>query len=77
MPRWDKNNPASVKAWQDASSAYAQGAKGRVRAVVGEELRAENIWETKELPALKANPNVTEIVRIDPATGKETVIFKR
>jgi hypothetical protein len=36
-----------------------------------------NIWENVELPALKANKNVTEISTIDPKTLKETVIYKR
>ncbi len=77
LPKWDPNNPASVKAFRDASEAYAKGAKGTVHAVVGESLRPGNVWKTVELPALIANQNVTQIIQIDPLTGVETVIFTR
>ncbi len=77
LPTWDAANPASVQAWQNASRSYAEGASGNVRAVIGDSLRPGSIWETIELPALKANPNVTRIIQINPATGVETVIFSR
>ncbi|HEX2355526.1 MAG TPA: hypothetical protein VHI50_03560, partial [Micromonosporaceae bacterium] len=77
LPTWDPSNPATVQAWKDASEAYAQGASGQVRAVVGTDLRPGNVWEDVELPALMRNPNVTSIVKIDPATGAETTIFTR
>jgi len=77
MPAWDEANPASVKAWKDISAEYANGASGDVRAVIGQNLRADNVWESRELPALLKNPNVTSITVIDPATKQLTVIFKR
>jgi hypothetical protein len=77
MPEWDTTNPASVKAWKDISADYAKGASGNVRAVVGNKLRPDNIWETRELPALKANPAVKKITVIDPLTMVEKVIFSR
>jgi hypothetical protein len=77
LPVWDAGNPASVQAWQDASRAFAGNAQGTVRAVIGDSLRPGNVWETVELPALKANPNVTQIIRVNPATGAQTVIFTR
>lgn len=43
----------------------------------GANLRPGNIWETVELPRLMENPNVSRILKIDPATGIETVIFQR
>ncbi|MBI1905046.1 MAG: hypothetical protein HYS20_02215, partial [Rhodocyclales bacterium] len=75
MPDWDPTDPSSIKAWEDISAEYARGASGEVRAVIGQDLRPGNIWETREFPALKANPNVTKITTIDPLTGVSRVIF--
>ena len=77
LPAWDPNDPASVQSWTDASRSYADGASGTVRAVIGSSLRPGNVWETTELPALMANPNVTQIIQIDPLTGISNVIFSR
>jgi hypothetical protein len=75
MPDWDPNNLNSIKAWEDISSEYANGASGEVKAVIGNDLRPGNIWQTKELPTLLKNPNVTKITTVDPVTGLSTVIF--
>ena len=77
MPEWDFNTPSSVTAWEEASNVYAEQVSGEIRAVVGSELRPENIWENIELPRLKANPNVTKVTTIDPKTGVEKIIFER
>ena len=77
MPKWSPSDPASVQDWKDISAEYAQNASGTVRAVIGQDLRPENVWETSEFPSLVNNPNVTEIIKIDPATGQETTLFKR
>lgn len=76
MPEWDFNKPSSIDAWEEASNIYAEQVSGKIRAVVGNELRPGNIWENIELPRLKANPIVTQITTIDPKTGIETIIFK-
>ena len=77
MPVWDAANPAVVQAWKDASLGFAQGARGELKAVIGQNLRPGNIWETTELPALKGNLQVRKISVIDPATRSEKVIFER
>lgn len=66
-----------MKAWQDISAEYAKGVSGTVRAVIGQSLRAGNVWETAELPALMRNPRVDKIITIDPATGVQKLIFQR
>ena len=71
MPTWDQNYQASIKAWEDISSEYATCASGTVTGVIGKDMRPGNIWENRELPALKNNPN------IDPKTKILTVIFQR
>ena len=77
MPKWDFNNPSAVETWKNASSAYARQASGEVRAVIGSSVKPDSIWNTIELPALKANPNVTKIITVDPITLTETIIFMR
>lgn len=77
MPEWDINDNTSIKAWQDISAEYANQVSGEVRAVVGSNLREGNIWQNVELPRLMANPNVTKVITIDPATLTEKVIFER
>jgi len=63
--------------WGKASADYAAGVSGTVRVVLGEKVRDESIWNTKELPSLKENARVTRIIAIDPATLKETMLFDR
>ena len=53
-----KQNQASIKAWEDISSEYVTCASGTVTGVIGKDLRPGNIWENRELPALKNNPNI-------------------
>lgn len=77
LPAYNPADTASVQAWRDASLMFAQNARGSVLAVVGESVRPESVWATIELPALKANPNVTQIIRIDPFTGASSVIFTK
>jgi len=77
MPDWDPNNPIVVKAWSDMSHAYAAGVSGEVRAVIGKNLRAGNVWESHEIPALLDNPKVSKITTIDPKTLAESTIFVR
>jgi hypothetical protein len=77
LPAWDAANPTAVAAWQNASRSFAQSASGDVNAVIGSTLRPGSVWEVVELPALKANPSVTSITTIDPATGVKTIIWKR
>jgi hypothetical protein len=77
LPAWNAANPTSVAAWQNASKSFAQGASGDINAVIGSTLRPGSVWEVVELPALKANPNVTSITTIDPATGVKTIIWKK
>jgi RHS repeat-associated protein len=77
MPEWNPNDPNSIRAWENLSKEYAKNASGTVRAVVGESTRPGSVWEIIELPELMKNPKVNRIIKIDPATGKETVIFVR
>ena len=74
LPEWDPDNPAVVDIWTKASEAYAEGASGEVRAVIGENVRPGAVWNA-ELKALEQNPAVTRITTIDPATGRATVIY--
>ena len=74
MPEWDPNNPSSIRKWENISTEYAENVSGTVTGVVGKDLRAGNIWENKELPALKTNSAVTGINVIDPSTRAKTKV---
>lgn len=77
VPIWDAKDPEVVKFWSEASVAIAMGAKGVVHVVLGPNLRPGNIWESFELPTLKENPKVTEIIKVDPFKNTEETIFSR
>lgn len=77
MPTWGAANPKSVEAWQNASKSFVEGASGQVKVVTGDKMRSGSIWGKFELPALKSNPNVSEIIQIDSASGLEKTIFVR
>lgn len=79
MPSYSTANNlnAGNQTWADISEAYASQVTGEVFAVIGQDLRVGNIWETRELPRLKKNPNVTKITTIDPLTRETKVIFER
>jgi hypothetical protein len=47
--------------WADASVAMADFSRGRVVVLFGREVEPDSFWYKYELPALKGNPNVTEI----------------
>ncbi|WP_139829664.1 hypothetical protein [Mycobacterium gastri] len=77
IPGWNKFDPELVRFWHDAARAYADNCTGTVTAVVGCDVRPDNIWQTVEVPRLTDNPNVTKIVQIDPDSRLTTVIFER
>lgn len=76
LPKFDPTNNTIREVWNQVSEAYAKQASGEVRAVLGN-VRDSSVWLLYELPALKANLNVTKIIKIDPETLIETIIFQR
>ncbi|MDP9793773.1 hypothetical protein J2S43_002285 [Catenuloplanes nepalensis] len=50
--------------WARLSERYAENASGTVTAYVDDPPRPGSIWASTELPALRENPNVTDIVEI-------------
>lgn len=61
--------------WQAVSQAYAEQASGNVHAVLGDHIRDESVWNTREFPTLKENGNVSSIMSVDPSTRKEKSIL--
>ena len=76
MPKWEDGALAQEK-WKFTSMEYAKQASGKVRVVLGENVRADSVWLTYELPALKQNTNVSQIIKIDPKTLEEIIIYAR
>jgi hypothetical protein len=77
LPEYDRNDPSSVNAWRQASAAFARGAQGNVVVLQGDAVRTTSVWAEVEYPALTANPNVTSITAINPATGASTLLWSR
>jgi hypothetical protein len=57
--------------WLTATAAFAQGASGRVRVLVGRWPEPASMFVAQSYPLLAANPNVAEIVAIDALSGEE------
>lgn len=64
LPAWDRSNPASVAAWQQASVDFARGASGNVTVLQESSVRVASILKEYEYPALITNPNVTSITAL-------------
>lgn len=77
VPGWDAAFPDTIRFWDEAARAYAENAAGTVTAIVGCDVRPDNIWQRVEIPRLRSNPNVTRIVQIDPDSRVSTVIYER
>lgn len=77
MPEYNKDIPSSVKAWERASYYFANNSSGTVHAVLGENIRPDSVWNSIEYNTLIQNSNVTKIIKIDPKTLAEQVIFRR
>jgi len=77
LPKFNPTDASISEIWEQTSKAYAKNASGEVKAVIGQTLRDNNVWENIELPALISNPNVTKIIKIDPKTLVETIIHSK
>ena len=77
LPVFDRADPASVAAWQQASVDFARGASGNVTVLQESAVRISSIWKEFEYPALIANSNVTSITVVNPVTGDEFLLWSR
>ena len=77
LPEFDASNPTSVQAWANASREFASGASGSVRVILGEEVSPQSFWSAVELPALKENPRIIQVIAVNPKTGAESLLFSR
>lgn len=57
------------------SKVYAEGVSGKVRVLYGEP-SSRSVWERVELPALKVNPQVEQIILVDPKTKREALLWE-
>jgi hypothetical protein len=78
MPPWGSDDPVANEAWIMASARYAASASGRVRALVGPQgIRHGSVFNLMELPTLRRNVKVTEIIQIETTSGRTSTIFSR
>ena len=77
IPAYDPSLPGVVAAWEEASARFAAGARGHVRVLQSDIVRAGTMWSRIEFPTLKANPDVLSITAIDPTTGAKALLWKK
>lgn len=77
MPSFPIDDPVALAKWDQAAGTMAKLAQGVVFAYIGGEKRPDNSFDRLELPLLKANPKVTQIVQVNLLTGAHTTIFPR
>ncbi len=77
MPVFADRTPEAVATWELASRLFAEQASGTAFVVMGPELRDGNVFETQEFPALKDNPEIERVIRVDAVTEERTEIFNR
>ena len=68
LPKWDASNPASINAWNSASSAFAMHSSGDVSVLLGNAVRPNSVWNVFERTILGINPNVGNITMYTPTT---------
>ncbi|WP_197093392.1 ALF repeat-containing protein [Nonomuraea sp. SBT364] len=73
MP-WDEIQQQVNDAWDRISLAYARGASGEVKVILGRDVREQSVWMRQECKELLRNPNVTKITAIDLTTKTPRVI---
>jgi len=42
--------------------------------ILGKKIRSGSVWQTVEFPILKENPNVEQIMQINPETMQKSVL---
>jgi len=68
LPTWDASNPASINAWNSASSSFAMHSSGDVSALLGQTVREKSVWNVFERIILGVNSNVGNITLYTPTT---------
>lgn len=75
IPNFDPDVPEIAEAWTMISARYAAAASGLVRVVLPDVVRPTSVWNLIERPALLENPEVTNIVRVDPDSGEQSILY--
>ncbi|MBQ7969078.1 MAG: hypothetical protein IJ292_04580 [Clostridia bacterium] len=64
-------SPENLDDWKAISNAYAEQVSGDTRVILGDRVRDDSVWNTKELPALSENENVNRVISVDPQNGQD------
>ena len=46
-----------------------------VRVILPDTFRPNSVWNLIEKPILMRNPNVTNIIRVNPDTGEQSIVY--
>jgi hypothetical protein len=78
LPDFHPRRADALSAWMSATAAYAQGASGRIRVLVGRWPQPASLFVSQSYSLLRSNANVSEIIAIDAGSGAErTVVVAR
>jgi hypothetical protein len=77
MPPFADRSSEAERVWKLASNLFAEQASGTAFVVMGPELRPNNVFETIEFPALKNNPEIDRVIKVDAVTEEQTELFFR
>lgn len=75
MPGFVYGDEGIMEAWSMVSARYASAARGMIRVILPDKVKSDSVWNRLELPALLTNPDVTNIIRVNPDTGEQSILY--
>ncbi len=68
-------SPENLDDWKAISNAYAEQVSGDTHVILGDRVRDDGVWNTREFPTLSENENVNRVISVDPQTRQDKDIL--